>query len=273
MQTITQCKRPIVLFTISLLIAAGASMRCGSKSPLYWPPDGTVLLNQSWNVPLSDSSSVLQKEGEVWILPAPPDTAVEKTYSRHLSARQVTHPDLFEHVDQVVLHDNGTGMTEYYCFRRDGVFVLGYSRTAGDLHTRYNPPLLFLPNTLKNRHETLVHETTPTLYDAAADSTAAEQKMRIALTLKERGVVRIENRTSPALWVRMRLSQDAVVAYGNDDLVLNDALMMQSDILLVKDFGPILEWGVRSKENEHPGNASEILTSDSFVQITLHQSF
>ncbi|MBN1558773.1 hypothetical protein JW998_00885 [candidate division KSB1 bacterium] len=265
-------KRPVRTFIIAVLTVSLTHIVCGIRSPLYWPADGTTIENLSWNIPLSDSSSVLQKDNEVWLLPIPPDTAVETTRTRHISAKDVLRPDLFRGADQVVRHDRGSTMTEYYCFRQDGVYALGYSgRDSTSLHTLYDPPLLILPNKLENVDSTVIHETTVTLYDAAADSFQTQQKMRISLTLKARGWVRFENIKLPAAWVKMRLSQDAVISYGGTDLRLTDAMTMESDVLLVQDRGPILEWGIRSQTTDQPKNGLPVYPSDNFIQITVHQ--
>lgn len=268
----TNCRLRISLFILTVLITLAVFTACAGKPPAFWLADGTTVQNLSWNVQLSDSSSVLRKENEVWLLPVAADTAsVETTRTRHLSSKELSLPSFFRNSDQVVMRESATITAEYYAFRQDGVYALGYAGTdSSSLYTLYEPPLLFLPNDLAKFDAGATCEATPKTWDARADSFRVQPKMRVQLSITSRGSVNYGAQVRPAVLVKMSISQDAIIAHGETGLIVPDAVMMQSQILLVQDVGPLLEWGIRAKTNERPQDVTDI-RPEQVIQIILYQ--
>ncbi|RPI02211.1 MAG: hypothetical protein EHM72_04760 [Calditrichaeota bacterium] len=256
-----------------LLILCSVFTSCTGKPPAFWPANGTTLQNLSWNIALSDSGSVQFQENDVWILPVPADTAaVETTNARHLSAKDAAIPYFFKNVDQVVRYESGIVTAEYYAFRQDDVYILGNSSTdSSSLYTLYEPPLLLLPNDLKNLNANTLRETTPKIWDARADSFRVQPKMRIQVSIAAHGRVNYGDKLLTAVLVNMSLLQDAVVAYDDTGLIVPDAVTMQSTVLLVRDIGPVLEWGIKTGKNKQPWDTMNF-QPEEVIQIIFHQS-
>jgi len=271
MNTVWHHFTKIKVWYLWLPVLASLFITCSEQTPDYWPANGTTMRNTSWNVQLSDSSSILSTDNEIWILPVPTDTVtVETTWASYMSTKEVDIADCYKHVDQVVLLENSIINAEYYSFEKDGVYAKGYSTTdSSNLNTLYEPPLLFLPCSITNNALNTIHETTPKTWDAKADSFRTEKNMRIRLSVKSHGRVKYKSKILPAIWVHMSLSQDAAVMFGDNELLVPDASVMQSDVLLVESVGPIVEWGIR-RGDEPPQDRGVPRQTEHHIRITVH---
>ncbi|UCE19785.1 MAG: hypothetical protein JSV84_05445 [Gemmatimonadota bacterium] len=220
-----------------------------SNPPIFWPESGTTFQNISWEVPVADSTSVLQTQGGCWILPQPPDTVSPKiTVTKHGPFTVHPYQEQRGRVDQEVLHDSGTVKREFYRFGKEGIMLVGYeTRDSTDRLTVYEPPLVLIPKNVSSLNTTFVHEQIPKVWDATGDSFRQEQKTRIRLVVEQKGSVRLDSIAVFALLCDMSLSADKTVPFGGTDLIVPDALIMQSRVLIAQGVGPVLEWGIRSR--------------------------
>ena len=254
---------------------------CGDKVPNYWPANGSSVRNISWYVPLADSSALLHHENNIWTLPRPLNSnQPETTFTHHIKPQKRYLFDAFDKFDQIVTHHSGRIQHEYYRFRRNGVFLLGYSGAdSSKLYTIYEPPLLILPDQLNFIDSTLTSETVPKIRDAAADSFRTDHTTRLRLTVKQRGQLKIGTTLVPAVLVKMSLSRDATVGFGDQNLIVPDAVMVQSYVLVAPKIGPVLEWEIQTLNDRSSLPADEEFEQKAYepferiIKITRHQFF
>jgi len=260
-------------------------VNCQQKHQVhYWPENGTTIQNITWEIPVADSSAILQKKEGHWILPKPADSAAPKvTITRHRQLSTSPYQNFFKGVNQQVLHDNGAVSREFYRFEDQGVLLLGTeTRDSSQLITIYEPPMVLIPKDLENLDTTFVYEGTPKLWDATVDSFRQQQKTRLRLTLKQKGTLMLDSVAVPALLVQMTLSMDGIVGFAGTDLIVPDAIVMQSNILIAEKMGPVLEWGVRSRSkggdetaahqiNPENENQEPFEEREYYIDATLHR--
>ena len=156
------------------------------------------------------------------------------------------------------------------------------SRDSTQLITIYEPPMVLIPQNLENLDTTYFYEGTPKVWDATADSLRQQQKIRLRLTPKQKRTAMLDSVAVPARLVQMTLSMDGAVGYAGTDLIVPDAIMMQSNILMIEKMGPVLEWGVRSRKSGGNENIAHEIDPDIenqkrfgereyYIEVTLHK--
>jgi hypothetical protein len=226
---------------------------------------------------------VLQKKNDVWLIPGVPDSVLpDTTITRHSKPIKSAFPKLLGSVSQQVVHDSAVVSREFYRFTKRGVELLGYESTdSTQLLTIYEPPLIVMTANLETADSTQLTQAVPKTWDAKADSFRFGQKTKLHLKTIQTGSVKIDSTIVPALLVEMRLTMDGTVGYGSTNLIVPDAIQMQSNILFVSNLGPVLEWGVRSRkkelgktavaENTRGGeNQQQFEEREYFIEVTLH---
>jgi hypothetical protein len=261
------------------------SLSCQQNHQIqFWPENGTTFQNISWEIPVADSSLILQQKDGHWILPKPLDNVEPKiTMTRHRQPNINPYQNVVGNVSQEVFHDSGMVKREFYRFKKHGILLLGTeSRDSTQLITICEPPMVLIPQNLENLDTTYFYEGTPKVWDATADSFRQQQKTRLRLTPKQKGTVMLDSVAVPARLVQMTLSKDGTVGYAGTDLIVPDAIMLQSNILIVEKIGPVLEWGVRSRKKgcdvtaTHEidpgiGNQDRFEEREYYIEVTLHQ--
>lgn len=249
----------------------------------YWTETGTVVENIKWEIALSDSNKVLTEEDDIWQLPQIPDTVLpETTVTPHTGPDDIESYKMAGRVHQILIHEGSVINRELYRFSRKGVELAGYTSTdSTQLLTVYDPPLLVLPSDLVMTDSVFISESYPKTWNAKADSFDTGQKTKIQVKLLKQGRVQIDTTTVPALLAELTLSMDGTVGFGGSNLIVPDAVMMQSIILFAERLGPLLEWGIRSREKA--GDETDALEKDPgmddrerfqereyYVEVTLH---
>ncbi|MBN1996076.1 hypothetical protein JW935_00905 [candidate division KSB1 bacterium] len=231
---------------------------------------------------MADSSKILQEKDGHWILPSPPDSVLQKSsITRHQKFTGRAHESFAGIVNQIVLHDSGFLKKEFYNFRNRDVLLLGTeSRDSTYLFTIYEPPLVMLPRDVANLDSTFFCETNPKVWDATVDSIRHQQKTRLRLRVQEKGKIKMDSKAVPALLLKMTLSMDRAVGFGGTDLIVPDAIMMQSYVLFAETLGPVLEWGMLSREKskitaDETGleieDRPKLRAREYYIEVTLHR--
>ncbi|MBN1561692.1 hypothetical protein JW998_15680 [candidate division KSB1 bacterium] len=220
----------------------------------------------------------MQKEKNFWTVPIPPDSVQpETTWTTHVRPEKADLPWLYTQSHQLVTHAAGVVKNEFYRFGREGVFLLGYETTdSTDLFTVYNPPLLLLPNKLNDDGSIIMCEISSKIWNAVADSFQITPTIRFLLATKESGIVQLDKDQFPAFLIKMSLSQDAVLQFGDRDLILPDAVMVQSHLLVLEDYGPMAEWEIKTSTAEPPLHSlmnadDQMKKTRQYIKVTLHQ--
>jgi hypothetical protein len=253
------------------------------ETPAYWPANGAKFQDITWEIPVADSASVLIEKGGCWVLPQPPDGAHPGTVQiAHQKPAGKPFAGLPGRVDQEVVRGTGTAGREFYRFDQGRVLLLGYEGAdSTSLLTVYHPPLVLFPGNLDLFDSTFVNESKPRIWNAAADTFRNDFTTRVRLSVKKRGKVMMDDTTAvQALLCRLSLSQDRTVGFGGTDLIVPDAVTMESMVLAARGVGPVLEWGIRSREKPEsasgrtdpmPPGPDRIDRMELYIEATLHR--
>ena len=142
--------------------------------------------------------------------------------------------------------------------------------------------MMLIPSNLPPMDSTFVHEQVPRIWDATTENFREDQKTRIRLVRYQQGNVSLDSVAVPAFHCKMSLSRDETVAFGETDLIVPDAFMMESQMLIAEGIGPVLEWGIRARIK--PTTGAEPYASipemggpdmteerEYYIEVTLHQ--
>jgi len=224
----------------------------------YWPRNGAEFEDVIWELSIGDSANVLQKQDGLWILPEPDDTdAVKKIRTIHRKPEHSKAAKKVKGIQQEVLNPE-RGMVEYYGFQKGAVLLLGYSK-GKDLEGLivYDPPLVLIPgNPAEQKNPS---KSSSLMKTWNQDSGAFKEGFTTHVTFQvlESDSVILDSLERPALLCEIIISSDRTIGFGGTDLIVPDAVMMKNKVMLVKGYGPVLEWGIRSRKTE-----SEKIESD-----------
>ena len=272
--------RGISFLLFALFILLAACMRHQSHS--YWPRNGARFEDVTWEVPLADSASVLSEASGQWDLPKPPNGIPLKiAIVLHQKPENASYKNLIGRIDQETFRADGPILHEFYRFGKTGVLLLGYEGSdSTKLLTIFDPPLVMVPPDPATLGSEFISESKSKVWDAKADTFRQELTTRMRLTALRKGTVWMDTMARSAFLCRMSLSQDRTIGFGGTGLIVPDAVMLESQVLFVEGFGPVLEWGIRSRQKiaaqaegmTPPGPGPERLDSPEFcVEVTLHR--
>ncbi len=258
-------------FQISTLIfLVFAHICCGFNDlPQHWPSNGTVIKNTKWEVPFSDSLKVLSKEGDLWRIPSHPEgTVAETTYTSHRKPQLLKYNEILGRVDQEVVHSNDTGVVEFYRFEKGTVLFLGYTNSDSlKSLTEITPPLLIQPENIMDIEKDI--QSTGVSRKWNKEFLDEGFKTTFLISKKESGrFITANNREQKAILCEMIITQEAPLSYGETNLMLPNAITIKSNVLLIKDIGAILEWGIRERKIETENEKKENSERKLYVEIT-----
>jgi hypothetical protein len=258
-------------------------MSCSSdKAPLFWPQNGSRFQDVTWEIPVADSASVLIEKGGCWILPLPPDGVHTKIANvSHQKPTRKPYAKQLGRIDQEVVRGMGTAGREFYRFDKKGILLLGTEGSdSTSLLTIYNPPLILFPGNLASLDSAFLNESKPRIWNAIADTFKQDFTTRIRLSVKKRGKLMLDSSIVPAVLCKLSLSQDRTVGFGDKDLIVPDAVIMESNVLIAEGIGPVFEWGIRSREKSGsqfdkkapmPPSPKRFERMELYIEATLHR--
>jgi hypothetical protein len=255
---------------------------CSKESPQYWPSSGVSFQNITWEIQLSDSSNVLKETEGQWILPEPKkDHTIQTTLTKHRPPILREYDNMLGRVDQEV-YNGSNGQVEFYRFNKNALYLLGYTTPdSSRALTFYDPPLLIFPNSILD--VPCIYESngvTQTLNKRTGEIEKG-QKTRVVLKIKDKGHVLLDSNYVNALFCEMSISIDKTIGFGERNLIVPDAVMMKNSMIIAQGLGPVLEWGMRSKEieshenrDEHrmlPDDLSKDEKREFYIEVTRHE--
>ena len=258
---------------VSLLLAALIFISCGSNDPpKTWPSNGTVIKNIKWEVPLSDSLNVLNKEGDLLKLPLLPKGSVaETTFTTYRTPQLNNYNEILGGVSQEVVHSTNPNTIEFYRFEKGAVYFLGYTNpdTVRPL-TVFDPPLLIMPDDVFDIDQSIVSTSVSKKWDKESFEEGFKTSFKI-IKKQSGSFITEKNKKQKAVLCEMIITQDAGVPYGETNLIMPDAITMKSSVLITEDDGPVLEWGIRSRKIQTENNDNHSPERDLYIEITKHK--
>lgn len=255
-------------FIVVCLFASG----CSRNVPSYWHPDGTIIKDITWEVPIADSSTVLITEGNLWKLPQPPDSIIPQiTYTTYRTPQLLGYTKLLGRIDQEVVHGNDTSNIEFYRFENGAVLFLGFA-TPDTLQplTMFDPPLIIVPAVLKDSGQSCTSTGTMKTWSR----NKYDNGYKTSYTIIKKGTGRFiaeDGKERDGIFCENKISRNATIQYGQTNLIVPDAITLSNNSILSKEKGIVLEWGIRSRKVETSANIIPDRDRELYIEITLHR--
>lgn len=224
---------------IIFLLITGCS---NHKQAAY--PNGTILEDISWQLPLKDSLNILKSEDGVWKLPVDADSIhTTKSYTYFRKPRITKYGKQLGKIDQERVNSSDTNIVQFYRFGDSGLQLVGYTNkdTAKPL-TIFDPPLLIQPAILNQK---VVGHCLMKTWSGNKFDKGLKTKVTIAPEEKRKYTDSKGNDKYATLY-SLTITRDAIIQYGKNNLVVPEAVYLSSNILAGDNGQLILEWGIRS---------------------------
>ncbi len=221
-----------------------------SDNEKIWVPNGTTLQGVKFKLALSDSSKILQKSGDFFSLISPADNLItEKFNIVYSSVSPKADEYLLRHANQEVASTANSNITEYYRTSGKNVFLIGYSPDDSSKgFSVFEPPLIIASseNGGKTESSGIMKTFNPETgqFETGNKTVIAIQKNR-DLKIKN-----IEGKIISCALKKITIKQDRSISYGRDNLIVPDAVVIESQSLIDKEGFSIAEWSIK-KEPEN----------------------
>ncbi len=272
-------KRCIPFILKSSFVLALLFLSCSQKAPRYWPENGAVFEDKSWEIPVADSLKVLVKEEGHWILPELSRmVSVHSVESAHRKPELKRFQAQLGRVSQEIVYDRSDVGVEFYRFQKGRVFLLGVTNpdTMKPL-TVFDPPLEVWSSDVSVQPGWHAGQGTARVWNASNNEFLEEENTRIVRVYRERGNVRLGSRDHKAVLCDMIVTQVKNIPSGEIPPDSSNEVATRYKVLMVEGIGPVLEWGirVRMKENADVEKPAGIPSKtepemELYIEVTVH---
>ncbi len=219
---------------------------CSNKR-VKWPINGTTIEATKYKIALSDSSKILTKNGDSYILLSPNDSLLVSKFTIHYSAVD-TNANLYfrSNAERQVKNTLNPNLTEYYKSDNGNVLFVGYS--SGDSskpYTIFEPPLIISPQVINKEIK-----STGVMRTFIKEKNAFDEGFKTKLTVKEIGEIKLFGKTETYSLRELTLSRDATISYGENNLIVPEAIMFRTKLLVDQNGYPVAEWSVKAEKSE-----------------------
>lgn len=239
-----------------LLLLITISIGCTSNQEEYlWPKDGSKLSAVKYKLSIEDSSKILIENKDYYSLFSPEDSLIASQYEIYYnSLNKDNAPDYFKtRANHTVRNTANPQMTEYYKFEKGNVLLAGY--TTGDTlkpFTVFEPALNISPSSGKMKSGEVISEGMMKKF--LADSATFDKGFKTKLKVRDIDTLKIKdgNGTIKGCYLReITLSRDATIGFGGTDLIVPEAILLKSKVLIDEKGIPLAEWSIKSEAVEN----------------------
>ena len=239
-------------------------VNCRSNIPKTYP-DGTILENTTWKVPLKDSVNILSIKNGIWELPEIEETDdYKKKYTYFRNPQINKYKELLGKIDQEEVSSSDTNVVLFYRIDNNGRSLVGYSNpdTTKPL-TIFDPPVIIQP---AEYNEPIVSSSLMKTWNG--NKLDQGLKTTVSITPKEKGSYIDESGQTKKLNLYiLTITHDEIIQYGDNNLIVPDAFSLSSNILAEDNGKFLLEWGIRSARTNKTEEYES--TPDSlYIEIT-----
>lgn len=230
----------IFLYFYGILI-----MGCSTENPLR-SPNGTVLILKTYALALEDSSRLLSISNNKIKLNSLNDSLIAQTDTIWYKDPLDTLKNLFGRIDQMIINSRNRDIKELYSFNDKGIYLIGYvTPETAKPYTRFNPPILIYPDS------NTVNETSDSkmiTLDSKGIQVGEGVITKTDLIRKMSGLIEINGKEEKCYLYELTIKQDAVIQYGEQGLIVPEAIVLSSNLLIGIKSNLIAEWGIRVKQ-------------------------
>ncbi len=256
------------------LIICGCSK---SKTSRWWPESGNQVKHIQWQTDTANTRDILHTINGVWTLPEPPlnNGTNNSTISQTSYIASIGKSSIMGSVDQVAGHHSGQVVQEYFRFDNGNVLLAGIkSADSSRLYTIYDPPIILMPAQLSELDTVLTSTTRPLYYNEITGMQSQGPQMYVEIERLETGRVMYKGEIIDAVECKISISQDQEMNIQGSTITLPKLHSISNHLLVARDLGVLLEWGVRKKAAQYDKNKNNInsaIQPESKLEIILHE--
>lgn len=223
-----------------------------SYKPVKWVANGTIIEATKYRLEISDSSKILVENEEGFTLLVPHDSLLLNKFTISYSNLDSNTKLYFRtKANQQVKNTLNPKVTEYYKFDKGNVLFLGYS-TSDTLkpYTVFEPALVISPREINKKMK-----SSGVMKTFILEKNAFDEGVKATLKTKELKEVKLKDNSNNNIKVcnfrEMVLSRDATVSYGKNNLIVPEAIMFKTKLLVDQNGYPIAEWSIKTDKNKN----------------------
>jgi hypothetical protein len=225
---------------------------------------------ETYTLQLADSTRILMNNGDEFLLNTFPDSS--KTSTDIITYNLPTTTELTKKIgkiDQQVVRQSDASTIEYYRFDKGNVYFCAYCSGYEIPSLKiFEPPLLIRPTSFsKDITCTSILKT----WNEHTSTFIDEQKTTVAI--RKIRDIRLRNSSGQmkrCSLVQMKLCQDAVIAYGERNLIVPDAVFIQQTMLFDDQAGIIAEWGLKQRRVQNADDMIQNRLKETIIELTMY---
>jgi hypothetical protein len=234
---------------------------CSEPQPSSCPENNSVITAVSYTLPLADSSTILAFQGEYFTLFEPNDSLISKYDTICYRTPKNGIQKFFKGIAIATAktYSSNSAIEEYYSFDKGAVKLAGYA-TGDSLMpvTVFSNPLVIFPRQGVEADSTSAIKKN---WINSDDTFAEDTKTRTVVKQIKTGTLLIDGQPETFVLYQLTLASDAKVGFGEQQLIVPDAIFMQSYMVVGKTKGLICEWSIKSKRTQtdpaNPNNPTQ----------------
>jgi hypothetical protein len=234
---------------ILLLILGFVLLLSCSDEAIFWPQNGTIVEAAKYRIELRDSSKILIESGKNYTLWTPPDSLlINESEISYLNIDSDIDNHFKGSANQKVKNSANSNITEYYSFEMGNVLLLGYTTENIEQPTvLFEPPLVISTSEMEGSFK-----SSGIMKNFNKEESKFEDEVKTNLKINEIKQVHLKNSKNENLcYLReMILTQDGTVGFGENNLIIPEAIIIKTKLLVDQNGYLIAEWGIKAKQNE-----------------------
>jgi hypothetical protein len=236
-------KDHLIILIMPLFVFISCS---GGNKPAFWPKTPSALISVTYEMKLADSLKLLVQEGDHFNLPKVADIVASRrdTIFYNIPPKDINRYFPGIKIRTAKTYSSNHSVNELYIFDKGAVKLAGY--TTGDSLmpvTAFSNPLVIFPSPGVTIDSTIAEKKNWVTQDKAFRE---DVKTRTIVRLVKSGELLISGVREDFILYQLTLTSDAKVAFGKNQLIVPDAIYMQSYMVVGKTKGLLCEWSIKN---------------------------
>jgi hypothetical protein len=238
------------------------------------PASGSCIISRTYILNVSDTTNLLKNLGDSYHLYIPKDSSQVSTDTIWYNdpGKEVLKVPYLAKSNLVKTTSHNPELKEFYLQNQTGLHLVGYS-TSDSLrpYEVFERPLLIIPN---SDVEKISSSSKRHIWHSQSQSFQQEITTRTQIEQKGIGKLIWNSEVEDFIKYELTISTDRILEYGKSNLVMPDAIMLKSVLILNTQGYLICEWGIRSRSGSDESDQSINATypnNETFLEFTLYE--
>jgi len=234
-----------------LLLLVGCSSN--QKQNNYWVNNGTKIQATKYKLDIVDTSKIIIEENKIARLYSPPESLITNRYSIKYSKVDTSANTYFRNnSNQQVVSSSNPNYVQYFKVEDDSVLLIGYiDSNHGDTFSVFEPPLTI---SKKDNNQNFSSKGKIKTFNFQENSSKLNLNAKLKVKIIKKMNLSLGDNTQIYHLKQITLSRDAKYAYGDNNLILPNAILIKTNLVCNARGIPIAEWSIKS-ENKNEGKA------------------